>query len=581
MNQLPPQTKVCYEFAGFLLDPTEHLLLKEDLQVDLRGKPLDLLTYLVRNNHQLVSRVALLDEIWGDTSVGDHSLTVAINSIRKVLDPQDKESFIQTVPSKGYRFVQEVRQIETASSRTQVQIVEKGHALAVPQRRTVSARYKVALPVIIFGTILISIGAGWRYFESAKIKSRNLYEKALDLEHAGDDTLASATLEEVVRIDPSNHAASLHAAWLLYQDDQSERAHQTLAKLLEEKSLSEVTRLEAQGLNALVAEDFEIAQRDLELAIANGDNDVIVFEWLTEIGFQRETLDEAKSYLSHCLKLKPADSICNYDELELLIRRNDFEGALRAYPQASNATNGYPWLHQLAGFAFLGLNRPQEAKAQFDQLSRFGRDSAGDVQFRAATEGFAQVALLNQDYGNAEDYIENALANSSSVAGRTEYLLYLAGIEALSGERTKAIESVNAAAITLSTDEQRSNASRVLILAGDLPLARQILERPQPIGQRLIASREVLAGIEELHDKSHYQEAISHIAKARSLDSDPMINWILAEAELSHQDCKTASATFKDLQEHRGSILTDSFAAFIPLSEKGLESCAARRQDSR
>lgn len=71
-------------FDDFILDPGERRLLRVKLEpVALTGKPFDLLVLLVENADRLMTRMELMDKIWGDTQVEEQNLHVAISTIRK------------------------------------------------------------------------------------------------------------------------------------------------------------------------------------------------------------------------------------------------------------------------------------------------------------------------------------------------------------------------------------------------------------------------------------------------------------------------------------------------------------------
>lgn len=65
----------------------------------------------------VVSRRALFDEVWPDTSVVDESLTQAISSLRKIFDDDAKHpTIIETIPKKGYRLLATVETIPASES---------------------------------------------------------------------------------------------------------------------------------------------------------------------------------------------------------------------------------------------------------------------------------------------------------------------------------------------------------------------------------------------------------------------------------------------------------------------------------
>ena len=95
-----------YEFGPFRLDPTERLLVRDGQPIPVTPKAFDLLVYLVEHHGRLVEKQALLSALWPDTVVEEVNLAYNISALRKVLDRNiDGTSMIQTVPTRGYRFV--------------------------------------------------------------------------------------------------------------------------------------------------------------------------------------------------------------------------------------------------------------------------------------------------------------------------------------------------------------------------------------------------------------------------------------------------------------------------------------------
>ena len=109
---VPPASPV-HEFGPFTLDAMERLLLKAGQPISLTPKAFDLLVYLVERHGQLVAKKDLLSAVWSDTFVEEANLTYTMSALRKALgDSQDGERYIQTVPTRGYRFVASVARRE-------------------------------------------------------------------------------------------------------------------------------------------------------------------------------------------------------------------------------------------------------------------------------------------------------------------------------------------------------------------------------------------------------------------------------------------------------------------------------------
>jgi DNA-binding winged helix-turn-helix (wHTH) protein len=99
-----------FEFGDFILAPKERLLLFGGEPIPLTAKAFDLLVTLVRRSGHLVSKDDLLHTVWPDTIVEEVNLTVNISALRKALDRgSNGREVIQTVPTRGYRFVVPVK----------------------------------------------------------------------------------------------------------------------------------------------------------------------------------------------------------------------------------------------------------------------------------------------------------------------------------------------------------------------------------------------------------------------------------------------------------------------------------------
>jgi TolB-like protein/DNA-binding winged helix-turn-helix (wHTH) protein/tetratricopeptide (TPR) repeat protein len=84
-------------------------LQRGDSEVALTRKAFELLLALVEHAGSLQSREALIEQIWPDTIVEEHSLTWNLSALRKALgDTGDAPMYIETVRGHGYRFIAKV-----------------------------------------------------------------------------------------------------------------------------------------------------------------------------------------------------------------------------------------------------------------------------------------------------------------------------------------------------------------------------------------------------------------------------------------------------------------------------------------
>src|ERR1700731_457252 len=106
------QTKATFEFGSFRLNPAERLLLRDQAPVHLPPKAFDALVVLVENRGHLLEKDELLRKVWPDTFVEESNLAQHISVLRKALqDGENGPRYIETVPTRGYRFIAEVREL--------------------------------------------------------------------------------------------------------------------------------------------------------------------------------------------------------------------------------------------------------------------------------------------------------------------------------------------------------------------------------------------------------------------------------------------------------------------------------------
>jgi len=88
-----------------VIDPDEEKITYRGQDIELKGKPFEVLTHLARHSDQIVSKEQLLDAIWEEPElVTPNVIEVAINQIRQKMDKPLNISTIETVRRRGYRF---------------------------------------------------------------------------------------------------------------------------------------------------------------------------------------------------------------------------------------------------------------------------------------------------------------------------------------------------------------------------------------------------------------------------------------------------------------------------------------------
>jgi DNA-binding winged helix-turn-helix (wHTH) protein/tetratricopeptide (TPR) repeat protein len=108
----PTRADDAYEFGAFQLDCGERLLWHLGRRLDVRGKPFEMLALLVKSAGHTLTKEVLLNALWPDVAVHENNIAVAVRTIRRALQEHAPDAvFIETVPGRGYRWVQPTRAI--------------------------------------------------------------------------------------------------------------------------------------------------------------------------------------------------------------------------------------------------------------------------------------------------------------------------------------------------------------------------------------------------------------------------------------------------------------------------------------
>jgi DNA-binding response OmpR family regulator len=92
-----------YSFADITLNTSSRLVSVKDVTVDLTAKEFDLLSCLMQNANQTLTREQILNNVWGYDFYGDSKVVdVYIRYLRNKLDEPFQTTYITTVRGVGY-----------------------------------------------------------------------------------------------------------------------------------------------------------------------------------------------------------------------------------------------------------------------------------------------------------------------------------------------------------------------------------------------------------------------------------------------------------------------------------------------
>jgi DNA-binding response OmpR family regulator len=93
------------KYRDLVLDNQTRELFVDQRKIELTNLEYKLLYTFVKNSHQTLEREFLRDEVWGDDSESFHDkkINVAINRLKKKIDPQGEKEYFTPVWGVGYR----------------------------------------------------------------------------------------------------------------------------------------------------------------------------------------------------------------------------------------------------------------------------------------------------------------------------------------------------------------------------------------------------------------------------------------------------------------------------------------------
>ncbi len=150
-----------YEFGVFTVELSGGELRKHGVRLKLQERPFQLLVCLLEKPGEIISRDELRQRLWPDGTFVDfdHNISSAINKLRTVLnDSASNPRFIETVGSRGYRFLADVKRISSdpPSSQPAKQITAEVPKIEATTGSRHQGRWKVVAGTALMFSILVA-----------------------------------------------------------------------------------------------------------------------------------------------------------------------------------------------------------------------------------------------------------------------------------------------------------------------------------------------------------------------------------------------------------------------------------------
>ena len=107
-RRLPELTEDVVSIFGLSLYPATRTVLGNTQEITLSPKEFKLLHYFMTHTDRVLSRIHLLDQVWGDqVFVEERTVDVHVRRLRKALTSTGFHKLLQTVRGGGYKFISE------------------------------------------------------------------------------------------------------------------------------------------------------------------------------------------------------------------------------------------------------------------------------------------------------------------------------------------------------------------------------------------------------------------------------------------------------------------------------------------
>jgi TolB-like protein/DNA-binding winged helix-turn-helix (wHTH) protein len=164
----PPPSSIA--FGDFAFDPAAGELWQGGRRVALQPQPARLLALLVARPGEVVARDEIRQALWGgETHVEfDRSLNFCVAKLRAALQDNAAEPrFVETVPTRGYRFIGATERAEKGATEYTENTDKKGAIPGAPVQRVSRRRNRAAYAAAVVAVAAVAAFAMFRMSEAS------------------------------------------------------------------------------------------------------------------------------------------------------------------------------------------------------------------------------------------------------------------------------------------------------------------------------------------------------------------------------------------------------------------------------
>lgn len=432
-----------FQFDGFVLDRDAYQLRRDSNLVPVEPLVLDLLALLLEQPGVVVSRDALMAQIWKGRIVSDTTISTAIKSARKVLgDTGRDQKYIRTVRGRGVQWVVPVESEKLVSAEAMYPPTDAGEgpvlyvrcfdAMGDPAQDPVIQAMRVRVSSILARIPLLRIASAFdqadQLTDPRELRARFAVSHILDLRLQRDSNLLTADAALIETRD------GLQIWAQRFETVDGPGDQETLLYKV-------IRRIEPRVMQAMVA--------DMQLLGNGGANAhaslLKAIGLLALRGWNRATFEEATALIEHSIALEPGFAL-SYAYLALvralghrvgLLRHDDWvvPSAIAAAEKALDLESQDSTVLGLVGCALADVGQVERALPILYKAIEVGPENGH------AKTALGAALMMKQDYKAAANLLSEGMACSPADSRLSVWGTALALAELAQGKLDNAVAS--------------------------------------------------------------------------------------------------------------------------------------------
>lgn len=374
-------------------------------------------------------REHLLEQVWADSFVEDANLTVAVSTLRKTLSDIDADqTYIQTIPRLGYRFVAE------AVEKTEViepPIVVGHHVVErFTVERTANRFSRLWLAVGVVGLLTATAFGIWfgndnflKKSQAANLAPRNeAFAKGRDLLEKREVCESIPHFRESVSIDDQFAPGYANMAAAMAMCDFMPEADSSIAKALELDPNSADAQAASGFIKMFRYRDWDGAETALRRAVSLDPNSAQAHHWLGVYLSIRRRLRESVGEMVRAIEIRPDLALYHADLGQIYYFDGRYELAINECQKALDLDPKFIFTNKYLADIYLALG--DEKKAFGYEIEQWKVNTGSAENIRLMRETFDRGGYRGLNENGINSLLEKI--NSANLLDKASFRLAVA-----------------------------------------------------------------------------------------------------------------------------------------------------------